>query len=325
VQLTSLGRVPENERGAESSEGNSPAAMVTALSDETAGPGDKQFTQKRPTVVFIHGFGCCSLEFFEVSHDVSRRTGLPTFTYERVSLGSGVYEHPRTAMRLVEELVILLGNRKVQPPYLLVGHSYGGLIARCFAISRPNDVAGLVLIDPAHEDQFKHFPFDMTMAMNLSPAIMRFFWLMAPMGLVRLLDSFDQAPFPPLYLYNKETRGVARELYSKRSTWGVVLSEWKGTKLSFKHMASFQKDHFPMRKGLPCTVIIAADRKHSPTLHPQSVTKAFEKFCRPIVEEVGGKIIMAGKSDHWVHLQSPTVVVDAICDVYTQIKESNCK
>ncbi|WP_308466547.1 alpha/beta fold hydrolase [Rathayibacter soli] len=54
---------------------------------------------------------------------------------------------PRTLPSMVSDLHALLTSAKIPGPYVLVGHSYGGMIVRLFAQTHPNDVAGLVLVD----------------------------------------------------------------------------------------------------------------------------------------------------------------------------------
>jgi pimeloyl-ACP methyl ester carboxylesterase len=61
---------------------------------------------------------------------------------------------PRTAGRIADELRVLLERAGEQPPYLLVGHSYGGLVMRIFASRYRADVAGMVLVDPAHPEDW---------------------------------------------------------------------------------------------------------------------------------------------------------------------------
>jgi pimeloyl-ACP methyl ester carboxylesterase len=64
----------------------------------------------------------------------------------------------------VSELRALLEAAGVRPPYVLVGHSLGGLFARRFAQLFPSEVAGLVLLDPAHEDYDAYMPEQLTAA-----------------------------------------------------------------------------------------------------------------------------------------------------------------
>jgi len=73
--------------------------------------------------------------------------------YDRAGLGkSDPGPKPRTSARIVQELRELLLGARVPPPYVLVGHSFGGLNARLFASTNPAEVAGLVLVDATPED-----------------------------------------------------------------------------------------------------------------------------------------------------------------------------
>jgi pimeloyl-ACP methyl ester carboxylesterase len=61
---------------------------------------------------------------------------------------------PRTADQTVLELHRLLHNADLQPPYILVDHSFGGFVTRLFAHRFPDEVADLVLVDADHEDEW---------------------------------------------------------------------------------------------------------------------------------------------------------------------------
>ncbi|MGD0303302.1 MAG: alpha/beta hydrolase [Candidatus Acidiferrales bacterium] len=69
-------------------------------------------------------------------------------SYDRAGLGwSDLGPMPRTADRITDELHRLLERAGIAPPYVLVGHSFGGLMAPNFAAHCPDDVVGLVLVD----------------------------------------------------------------------------------------------------------------------------------------------------------------------------------
>jgi len=73
--------------------------------------------------------------------------------YDRAGLGgSDPGPLPRTAVRVAEDLRRLLRRAHLPPPYILVGHSFGGLFAQAFARKYSDLVAGLVLVDTSHED-----------------------------------------------------------------------------------------------------------------------------------------------------------------------------
>jgi pimeloyl-ACP methyl ester carboxylesterase len=106
----------------------------------------------RPTVVLEAGFGGSSADW----DDVQRRPGLATRTcaYDRAGLGNSV-AIPRVhdAAEENRDLQRLLAAAHIPPPYVLVGHSYGGLLVRLFAHAHPDQVAGVVLVDAMGRDQ----------------------------------------------------------------------------------------------------------------------------------------------------------------------------
>lgn len=63
---------------------------------------------------------------------------------------------PRTGSDVVADLHMMLETAAIPGPYVLVGHSIGGIFVRLYASRYPDDVAGLVLVDSSHEDQVRH-------------------------------------------------------------------------------------------------------------------------------------------------------------------------
>jgi pimeloyl-ACP methyl ester carboxylesterase len=80
-------------------------------------------------------------------------------THDRPGLGASEPSPlPRTAFVMADELRLLLERAMVDPPYVLVGHSAASLLTRAFTYRYREDVAGLVLVDGAHEDQMDRLP-----------------------------------------------------------------------------------------------------------------------------------------------------------------------
>ena len=103
------------------------------------------------TVVFESGLGNDWAPWDDVASEVAGRARV--FAYSRPGYGgSDPSEAPRTATRIVEDLRALLTARGLVPPYILVGHSFGGTYMELFAKAHPEEVVGLVLVDSRHRD-----------------------------------------------------------------------------------------------------------------------------------------------------------------------------
>jgi pimeloyl-ACP methyl ester carboxylesterase len=103
------------------------------------------------TVVFESGLGDDWTPWDEVASEVA--DGARVFAYSRPGYGdSDASPEPRNATRIVEDLRTLLAARGFAPPYVLVGHSFGGTYMELFAKAYPEEVIALVLVDPRHRD-----------------------------------------------------------------------------------------------------------------------------------------------------------------------------
>jgi pimeloyl-ACP methyl ester carboxylesterase len=107
--------------------------------------------QGSPTVVFDGGLGERLETWNWVWPEIAKSTRI--FIYDRAGLGlSEPGPLPRTSERIVRELRALLKQSAIEPPYILVGHSSGALNMRLFAGLHPEEVLGLVLVDPTPVD-----------------------------------------------------------------------------------------------------------------------------------------------------------------------------
>ncbi|WP_298611463.1 alpha/beta hydrolase [uncultured Thiothrix sp.] len=102
-----------------------------------------------PTVVFQSGLGDDHTVWRAVLQGLNQQVA--TFSYDRPGYGaSSQASSPRDPCQLAQEQHQLLKAVGVRPPYLLVGHSLGGLYEYVYATLYPEEVAGLVLLDPTH-------------------------------------------------------------------------------------------------------------------------------------------------------------------------------
>ncbi|MDA3625268.1 alpha/beta hydrolase [Saccharopolyspora sp. WRP15-2] len=149
-----------------------------------------------PTVVFLAGGGMFGLYYWNVHALVAEFS--TSVIYDRLGMGwSDVVDLPRSGTQVTDDLHELLRAAAVPGPYVLVGHSLGGLYARLHAKRFPDEVTGLVLLDPTHEDVVDYLP---------------------EQAAQRLRSANTDAPLPP------EQVETMRAAY--RRTFGRALADW---------------------------------------------------------------------------------------------------
>lgn len=110
-----------------------------------------------PTVVLEAGFSDLSVEWGAVQPEIAKSSRV--CSYDRAGYGSSdPGPTPRTSAQIANELHTVLKNAGEAPPYVLVGHSFGGYIVRVFNGRYPDEVAGIVLVDATQEDQYELLP-----------------------------------------------------------------------------------------------------------------------------------------------------------------------
>lgn len=110
-----------------------------------------------PPAVFLAGGGMSGTYYWNAHQRVAERT--TSVLYDRLGTGfSDPVPLPRSGTQVTDDLHELLHVADVAGPCVLVGHSLGGLYARLHAKRFPDEVAGLVLLDPTHEDIADRLP-----------------------------------------------------------------------------------------------------------------------------------------------------------------------
>lgn len=119
-----------------------------------------------PAVVFVPGAGMVGLDYLNLHNRVAEFT--TSVLYDRAGTGwSDPVDLPRPGIEVVEELHTMLRAAGVPAPYVLVGHSLGGVYVRRYAQLFPDEVAGLVMLEPAHEDWDTYMPEDLHLSRHV--------------------------------------------------------------------------------------------------------------------------------------------------------------
>ncbi len=108
-----------------------------------------------PTVVVENGGAAFSFDWEPVQPQVARFTRICTYDRAGYAWSDNGPEFD-TFDQAARDLHVLLTNARVQGPYVLVGHSFGGMVARFFQAKYRSDVVGVVLVDSSHEESLQH-------------------------------------------------------------------------------------------------------------------------------------------------------------------------
>ena len=251
-----------------------------------------------PTVILEAGLPGSSLTWMSVFSEIAELTRV--CAYDRPGYGwSQPTTSPRTAETIVQELRVLLQSTDTQPPYILVGHSFGGLLMQLYATRFPNDFTGMVLVDSSHPDQ-AHRTLDLQEIDTISFAMKT----LGPIGIVRLLF--------PVPAGNPESRDVSvreqeRELLMTSRTLRTAAREMSGLRESLRQVTDSTVD-----LGSKPLVVLSEGRRRA-----ESWQALQEDLSRMSTNSEWQVVDGAG---HFVQHDQPDVVVDAVRRVIEKLE-----
>jgi len=273
------------------------------------------------TVVVDSGTGGTHLDWQLVQPEVAKFTRI--LTYDRAGYGwSDMSSEPRTAEQVVSELRQLLREVEIEPPYVLVGMSLGGLFSRLFAYCYPEEVVGMVLVDVAHERMYEETSVEwVELNQRLERLLTHVVPIIARIGLLRLLVAFDSLPmaaglfqkFPP------SMRPLAKALYSQTQFGKTFAQESAAVSVSMSQVEQARKiKPFP---DIP--LIVLSSGKPDFDITQDVLQKLQELHADLASESPQGIHIIARESGHAIQLDKPELVVDAIHQVFEKVRCGN--
>src|SRR5215218_2986324 len=175
-----------------------------------------------PTVILEAANLGMSAHWTRVQQQVAQTTRV--CAYDRAGLGwSEPGPEPRDARQVSGELHTLLKGAGTERPYVLVGHSYGGLYARMYAARYPNQVSGVVLVDSSHPEQFTRSAEGRAMYEQTRRMGAFIPWL-TRLGVIRLINFYPAHPDLPsqqraqIEAFNSSTQQVVTTVEEFRAT-----------------------------------------------------------------------------------------------------------
>jgi len=261
-----------------------------------------------PAVVFEAPVGTSSLAWALVQPEVTKVTR--TVAYDRAGYGwSDPGPRPRTSGRMVDELHEFLQGAGVAGPYVLVGASLGGCNVRLYAYRYPDEVAAVVLVDPAHEDQFLRSP---SARPDLTP--LRLFQLAARFGILRVADM--PVGMAGMNVLPPDLQESAVAIGYRTSAVDAVVAETAAVETSFAEVRQARVAAGPTPLGDIPLVVLTRQEETPPAGEEADLYATWVELHRELAaESTQGRQVIVENSGHFIAVDQPARVVEAILQV----------
>ncbi len=280
-----------------------------------------------PTVVLIAGAGDFSFDWGLVQPDVARFARV--CSYDRAGFAwSDPGPTPNTMRQEAYELHALLQAAGIKGPYVLVGHSIGGLIARVYAEHYPKEISGMVLVDATHEDTTLMYqgklvrvrdgaqgrPVPASQTMQSSPPkpptkedIEQFKFNQQTFGAPKISPPFDKLP-PSAQAMRLWFLSQPPRVAAGADLWAEELQLMYAARAK----TPYQLGNMPLVVLLPKPECgnpppgISVDEWKRINDEKRQQKIGFTNLSH------NSKLIVAGKSGHHIQLDEPQIVIDAV-------------
>jgi pimeloyl-ACP methyl ester carboxylesterase len=283
-----------------------------------------------PTVILEAGASSPGMIWYLVQEEVAKFTRV--CSYDRAGFGWSD-PAPSTSLRaspgplgseqVASDLHELLETANIPAPYVLVGHSAGGVYVRAFAGQYPSEVVGMVLVDSSHESQNLRFPPEYMKLAEQQSSSMGLFEVAAPFGVLRATRVWSlMLPDPPLPA--DVEAAVWATMY--RTSYCKAVGE-EMTAIA----KMLRQEEGPASMGdLPLIVLTANDsvRKLPENVINAIGRDAFDKLVQVSQElqqelaslSTNGKQVIVEDSGHYIQWDQPQFVIDAIREIVEQAR-----
>lgn len=252
-----------------------------------------------PTIILEAGNGLTSNAWMQVQPKIAEFANC--ISYDRVGFGwSTSKTNVYTPINDIKNLYALVNKLELPAPYILVGHSYGGMLNRLYAAHYPEQIVGIVLVDAYHEEQLKIIPLPSSTMMNI-------FKIMSIIGLFRL---FVQKLFPlPASLPTQ----MRNRIYAEISTYRWI----KTTKTIFSHANEITNQFHNLPVFSKPMIVISAGIHNGLELKFKEKIAELQKDL--VMKSKNGEQIIAEKSGHNIPFTQPEIIIKAVYELVHRI------
>ena len=257
-----------------------------------------------PTVVLDAGLSGSSLDWRLVQPELGRTTRV--CAYDRAGMGwSDPGPQPRTPRQIADELHTLLTNAGIAGPYVLVGHSLGGKNVRLFALTHPEQVVGMVLVDARSEYVDANTSPAEVQAFQRALAAQALLYRVArSVGLVRLVGaSLWGGPAMP-----REMRTEGMLLTTSRRAVDAQTAE------GLERAADDAELQAAPSLGDRPLIVLASEQNMTATPYWAEAQRRLAALS------TNGRLIVPAGSVHSIHWEQPTLVIDAVRQVIEDVR-----
>ncbi len=269
-----------------------------------------------PTVIFESGIAATSQNWLALQESVGEFAR--AVSYDRRGLGwSSPSNSERTPSNVARELHDLLRRAEVPGPYILVGHSFGGLVVRRYAVDYPEDVVGVVLVDAMRTEEWPPVNEQQRAMLERGVWLTGFAVQIARFGLARLATTSLLCRSGKVStLFSKATGNGGRHVLERvtcevtkmpREVWPIVAAHWS--------KPSYYRGLAAHVSAVPATVMEMHDAE---PIECAPVVLLTPGSAQPLTADAlhrigpGTRQVIGHKSGHWLHLDEPELVLEEI-------------
>ncbi len=273
-----------------------------------------------PTVVFESGFAATSLNWLHLQTALAER--VHTVAYDRCGLGwSSACTSERTPAHVARELRALLRAAGIEAPWVLVGHSFGGLAMQRFALEYPEETAALVLIDPMRPVEWPPFNAAADGRVRRAQRLTRLGGALAQVGMTRLAARSHFCRSAKLSGFLIRLAGQHGKFLASRLDTEIgkmpaevlpsIAAHWSAPRFYrglMAHLRAVEATALEMYRVEPISEV------------PVTVLTPASAAAPSNMEQYGrrGRHVVAEHSLHWIHLDEPELVVQTIENAVVQ-------